>query len=383
LTSPKVTHKIRNSIENGSESEPKQAFRPFGEATEGNLSMKMNIKTIAQLSGVSVSTVSKVINGYTDVSEETKQRVLEIMKEHSYIPSNSAKTLATNRSNIIGVVFAGKLNIDFSHVFFIQVLNSFKKQMGVLGYDLLFFSNEKFHQAGEDYLARCRHFQVDGCIIISGQDVEPSIHALDLSAIPCIGIDLVLTGQNSGYVMSDNYNIAAKVVEHFYLLGYRDLGFIGSTTQSEISNLREKGYRDAMLSFGLPVQEEWFTHGHDFFEESGYKAMMGLIDGGSLPKAIFASSDLLAIGAIRALKESGFRIPEDVAFIGCDDIDACKYTSPPLTTIAQNKSKIGRLAAMMLSDLINNQMQATSVTVETELIVRESCGNRLAWSIKG
>lgn len=338
---------------------------------------KMNIKTVAGLAGVSISTVSKVINGYADVSEETKQRVHQIMKEHAYIPSSSAKTLATNRSNLIGVVFAGKLNIDFSHVFFIEVLNSFKKQIGLLGYDLLFFSNEKFHYSGEDYLARCQHFQVDGCIIISGTELEPAILELDRSNIPCIGIDLELAGSNSSYIMSDNYNIASKVVEHFYLLGYRELGFIGSSAKSEISNLRESGYRHALQSFGMPIQEEWFIHGEDFFEESGYTAMKQMLKCGSLPRAIFAGSDLIAIGAMRAIKESGLSVPEDIAIIGCDDIEACKYTSPPLTTIAQNKAKIGRLAAMMLSDLINNQMAASSVTVETELVVRESCGNAL------
>lgn len=338
---------------------------------------RLNIKTVAGLAGVSISTVSKVINGYSDVSEETKQRVLQIMKDHAYVPSSSAKTLATNRSNLIGVVFAGKLNVDFSHHFFIEVLNSFKKQIGVLGYDLLFFSNEKFHFSGEDYLARCRHFQIDGCIIISGQEMEAAINELDQSDIPCIGIDLPLAGKSSGYIMSDNYNISTKVVEHFYMLGYREIGYIGSTANSDISNMRAKGFRNAMQSFGLAVREEWLAHGEDFFEESGYSAMKKLMEDGPLPRAIFAGSDLLAIGAMRALKEEGFRVPEDVAIVGCDDIDACKYMSPPLTTIAQNKTKIGRLAAMMLSDLINNQMSASSVTVETELVVRESCGSQL------
>jgi LacI family transcriptional regulator len=160
------------------------------------------------------------------------------------------------------------------------------------------------------------------------------------------------------------------------------LGYIGSTEQSEISNMREKGFRSAMHSFGLPVQEEWFVHGQDFFEESGYTVMRDMIKNrSSLPNAIFAGSDLLVIGAMRALKEFGYRVPEEVALIGCDDIDTCKYTSLPLTTIAQNKVKIGRIAAMMLSDLINNQMKASSITVETELIVRESCGGNAARNV--
>lgn len=337
--------------------------------------MSTTIKNVAELAGVSISTVSKIINNYSDISEETRNRVLGIMKEIGYIPTNSAKTLATRKSNLIGVIFAGKLNIDFSHPFFVEVLNSFKKQMGVLGYDLLFFSNEKFPPSEEDYVARCRHFQVDGCIIISGQELEPAIRELDLSHVPCIGVDLVLTGRNSGHIMSDNFKISAKVVEHFYLNGYRDIGYIGSTANSDISNMRENGLLKALESWGLPVNRDWFVHGEDFYEESGYEAMQRLLALEKRPQAVFAGSDLLAIGAIRALKERGLRVPEDMAVIGCDDIEASRYTSPTLTTIKQDKEKIGRLAALMLYDLMNSQMHTSSVVVEPELVVRESCGS--------
>jgi LacI family transcriptional regulator len=337
--------------------------------------MQMNIKKIAEMAGVSVSTVSKIMNNYSDVSEKTKQRVLEIIEQTGYTPSSSAKTLATKKSNLIGVIFAGKLNVEFTHPFFVEVLNSFKKQMGVLGYDLIFFSNEKFISSG-DYFSRCLHFHVDGCVIISGQQMEPAIRDLDMSNIPCIGVDLELNGKKSGYVMSDNYQIASKVVEHFYLLGHRELGFIGSTADSDISNRREAGYVKAIAGFGLTMNPKWFVHGDDFFEPSGYTAMKSLIETGSLPKAVFAASDLLALGAIRALKEHGLSVPEDVAVIGCDDIEACQYTSPTLTTIRQNKERLGVLAAHMLFDLINNQSEGGSFVVEPALIIRESCGSK-------
>lgn len=331
---------------------------------------------VAEMAGVSVSTVSKIMNNYSDVSEKTKQRVLEIIEQTGYSPSNSAKTLATKKSSLIGVIFAGELNVEFTHPFFVEVLNSFKKQMGVLGYDLIFFSNEKFISSG-DYFARCLHFNVDGCVIISGQKMEPTIRTLDMSSIPCIGVDLELKGKKSGYVMSDNFQIASKVVEHFYLLGYRELGFIGSTADSDISNLREAGYIKAIEGFGLNVNANWFVHGDDFFEPSGYSATQQLIQKGPLPRAIFAASDLLAIGAIRALNEHGLRVPEDIAIIGCDDIEASKYTTPKLTTIRQNKERLGILAAHMLFDLINKQSEGSSFVVEPLLIVRESCGSRL------
>lgn len=337
--------------------------------------LSLNIKTIAEMAGVSVSTVSKIINNYSDISEETKTKVLEIMRQTGYVPSNSAKTLATKKSNLIGVIFAGKLNIDFTHPFFVEVLNAFKKQMGVLGYDLLFFSNEKFYSIDGDYLARCLHFHVDGCIIVTGQQLEQSINELDLSDVPCIGVDIHLQGKNSSFIMSDNYKMSYKVVEHFYLQGYRELGYIGSTLESDISNMRENGYKDAIESFGLPTNEKWFVNGDNFFESSGYEAMSKMIQAGSLPRAIFAASDLIAIGAMRALKENKLSVPEDVAIIGCDDIEACKYTSPAVTTIKQNKDKIGKLASLMLHDLINNQSVTGNVVVEPELVIRESCGS--------
>jgi LacI family transcriptional regulator len=329
---------------------------------------------IAEMAGVSVSTVSKIMNNYSDVSEKTKQRVLEIIEQTGYSPSNSAKTLATKKSNLIGVIFAGELNVDFTHPFFVEVLNSFKKQMGVLGYDLIFFSNEKFISGG-DYFSRCLHYNVDGCVIISGQNMESVIRDLDMSSIPCIGVDLELKGKKSGYVMSDNFQISSKVVEHFYLLGYRELGFIGSTADSSISNKREEGYIKAIENFGMIANEKWFVHGDDFFESSGYEAMQRLIASGPLPRALFAASDLLALGAIRALKEHGLRVPEDIAIVGCDDIEASKYTSPRLTTIRQNKQRLGILAAHMLFDLINNQSEGGSFVVEPALVVRESCGS--------
>lgn len=338
----------------------------------------VNIKTIAQMAGVSVSTVSKIINNYNDVSEETKTRVLEIMRQTGYTPSNSNKALVNinKKSNLIGVIFAGKQNVDFLHPFFVEVLNSFTKQIGFLGYDLIFFTNEKLQEEERDYLSRCQASQVEGCIIFSGQEIEESINALDQSDIPCIGVDIKLTGRNSGYIMSDNYKLSSKVVEHFYLNGYRELGYIGSTTSSDISNIRESGYRDAMDALGLSINPQWFINGNDFFEESGYHAMKQILDAETLPRAIFAASDLLAVGAMKAIAEHGLKVPQDIAIIGCDDIEACKYTQPKLSTMRQNKEKIGILSGLMLYDLINNQSNTSSFVVEPELVIRESCSSR-------
>lgn len=336
----------------------------------------MNMKRIAELAGVSVATVSKIVHNYSDISEETRTKVLEVMRQTGYIPAHTAKALAKKQTPVIGIVFAGKRHADFAHPFFAEVLNAFQKQVGLFGYDLLFLNPEQERGGDADYLSRCRQHLTAGCFIVNGQEVGTEVQALDQSEIPCIGIDIPLRGRSSGYLMSDHASMSAKAVEHFYLLGYRELGYIGSAMESDISSQRERGYRKALESYGIPIREEWFTGGDSFYEASGYEAMTRMIRAGSLPRAIFAASDLLAIGAMRALREHGRRVPEEVALIGCDDIEACRYVSPALTTIRQNKEKLGRLAASLLFDLIHNQSQASSVVVEPELVVRASCGSR-------
>ncbi|MBO8155669.1 MAG: LacI family DNA-binding transcriptional regulator [Bacillaceae bacterium] len=332
--------------------------------------MKVTIKDIAKLAGVSPGTVSKIINNYQDVGEETKKRVLKIMEETGY-SSIRAQKEAAYRSNIIGVIYAGKINADFNHPFFIEVMNSFKKSIGALGYDLLFFSNEKEE---EDFYDRAIQHKVDGVLIISGEEVQSSIYELDKSNIPCIGVDIQLNGKQSAYIMTDNYKISAKVVEHFYLNGFRNIGFIGGLQGSPVAEIREEGFRNTMKEFGLTVHEEWIAHG-DFFAESGYQAMKSILkNSNNYPEAVFATSDHMAFGAMKAIKEMGLKIPDDIALVGCDDVDACNYTDPPLTSVHQDKEKIGRLAAYMLHDVINNKIQPSTVMVEPELIIRASCG---------
>ncbi|TYS17700.1 LacI family transcriptional regulator [Rossellomorea vietnamensis] len=337
--------------------------------------MNLTIKDIALLAGVSPGTVSKIINNTGSISEATKKKVLKIIAETGYQPNFSAKSLATKKSNLIGVIYAGRINVEFTHPFFMEVVTSFKKTIGLLGYDILMFSNEHFHQDNGSYLARCRHFHVDGCLIITGEEIEDAIYELVESDIPCIGIDLEIKGPRSSYVMTDNINLSRKVVEHLYLNSIREIGFIGGNQDSAINKLREQGFLTAMNQFGLDVKEKWIQYG-DFHEESGFSAMKKILQETHLPQAVYAASDMMAFGAMRAMKEAGLRMPEDIRLIGCDDIDACRYSDPKLSTVRQDKEKLGKLAAHMLNDLINSECELKPVFIDSELIVRESCGGK-------
>ncbi|PRO66591.1 LacI family DNA-binding transcriptional regulator [Alkalicoccus urumqiensis] len=337
--------------------------------------MSMTIKEIAKLAGVSQATVSKIINNYDDVGAKTKERVLAIMKEHGYRPSYAAQSLAKKVTRVIGVIYAGKINANFNHPFFVEVVSAFKKAMGLEGYDLLFFSNEQFHQEDEDYLARCQHYRVDGCIVIGGEEVEPSVYDVDKSDIPCIGVDIRLSGPKSAYIMTDNLQIGTLAAEQFYMNGSRRLGFIGGGSASHISNERLEGFQQTARSYRLEMRKEWTVQG-DFFEESGFEAMKELLQNDELPNAVFAVSDLMAIGAMRAVKESERVRIEEMAVIGCDDIIAARHVEPPLTTVRQDKEKIGRMAAYMLNDMIHGRIEGTGVKLDPELIVRSSCGSK-------
>ncbi|MDG5788329.1 LacI family DNA-binding transcriptional regulator [Evansella sp. AB-P1] len=336
--------------------------------------MRLTIRDIAKMAGVSPATVSKIINNYGEISSTTKDKVNRIIEETGYKPTFSAKALATKKSNLIGIIYAGKVNVDLNHPFFNEVINHFKKTVGKLGYDLLIFSNERFAQEQENYLPRARHFHVDGCLIIAGEEIQSAIYELDQSDIPCVGVDIQLTGPMSSYVMTDNEKVSTKVVEHLYLHSVRDIAYIGGKKKSPIAQIRLKGFLSAMNQFGLEVKEEWIHFG-DFFEESGYEAMTKILESSTHPKAVYATSDMMALGAIQAIKDKGLSVPHDIRVVGCDDIDACRYSEPKLTTIKQDKEKLGKLSGHMLHDLIDRKIESKEIQVDPELIIRESCGS--------
>ncbi|PWU69323.1 LacI family DNA-binding transcriptional regulator [Gracilibacillus dipsosauri] len=333
--------------------------------------MKLTIREIAKMAGVSPGTVSKVMNQTGSLSPKTIQKVKQVIEETGYQPSFSAKALATKKSNMIGLIYAGEVNVEFNHPFFNQVINSFKNAVGKLGYDILVFSNQSFNIGKEDYVARSKHYQLDGCLIIAGEQIEDDIYELDQSDIPTVAVDLKLSGDRSSYVMTDNEKISRQVVEYFYLKGIRSIAFLGGNRDSNITIVRRDAFIRAMNDYGMDYREEWVKYGN-YFEESGYENMLQLLQKEEQPEAVFAASDMMALGAIKAIKEKGLSIPEQMKIVGCDDIEACRYSDPPLATVRQDQVKIGLLTAHILHDLINDRQVQNSVFVDPELIIRKS-----------
>jgi LacI family transcriptional regulator len=337
-----------------------------------------SIREVAKLSGVSVATVSRVFNGYADVSKETRLRVLATARKLDYLPNAAARTLAKRRSEQIGVILhTGEHHPDLQHPFFLEVLVGLKHSLGADGYDLLLFAYEQpgVGKGPHAYARRARHHGVDGVIVLAVDNAEePELQKLIASGTPVVAVDLMLEGGRASYVASDNLGGARLAVRHLHGLGHTRIATISGLAHTKPAADRLLGYRAELRELGLAPRPEYEAQG-DFYMESGEAAMRELLALPEPPTAVFAASDLMAVGAVKALDEAGLRCPDDVAIVGFDDIQLADLVSPALTTIRQDKLGLGAAAARSLVRLIEGNDTVPPVwTLPVELVVRDSCG---------
>ena len=335
---------------------------------------RTDIRELARRSGVSVATVSKVLNDYAGVKDETRRRVLELADELDYTPRAAARTLVTQRSYLIGVIlFTGFEHPDLQHPFFQDVLVGLKHRVGALGYDLLIFATEDSGEFGQTpYVRRCRHHGVDGVVLMGVDERDPEVQRLADSGIPCMAIDLDISGGRTGQVMSDNMAGAGLALSHLHALGHERIGFISGPLITRPARDRLVGFRQALERAGLPYSDELVAQG-DFYVETGDEAMQSLLGLDDPPTAVFAASDLMAVGAIRAVQRAGLAVPGDVAVVGFDDIPIAPLLHPPLTTIRQEGEGLGAAAGQALVHMVEEPgFSPPLITLPTALVVRET-----------
>ncbi|MFD2612429.1 LacI family DNA-binding transcriptional regulator [Paenibacillus gansuensis] len=333
----------------------------------------VSIKDIAQKAGVSISTVSRTLNNYTDVNPKTKEKIFRIAKELNYYPNAVARSLVQKKTNTIGVFFGNKINSGFDHPFFQDVISAVREVVGNAGYDMLIFTNQKRERGTYTTLSRER--SVDGIVLLlTGEGKKRDEHMLELqeSGIPCTAIDIPLSGVKCGYVESDNFNGTRAAVEHLISLGHTGIAFIGGDEISKTSYDRLRGYQQALMDHKIGFDPSLITLG--YFEKSrAAEETRKLMERGKQITAFIAASDEMAIAAMQTLNEMGYRVPEDVSVIGFDDIREAVYAQPALTTVRQEKYKLGTVAAEVLLNLIDGKDPICQhVVLPCELIVRKS-----------
>ncbi|MGY3716181.1 LacI family DNA-binding transcriptional regulator [Sutcliffiella cohnii] len=329
------------------------------------------IYDIAKKTGYSISTVSKVLNNRSDVGEKTKKIINQAVEELGYFPSSSARTLSTKKSWTIGVVFVEDSGIGMEHPFFNAVIESFKKNAEKEGYDLLFASS-KIGKESKQYLDHFMYRGVDGVVVVCSTLNTPDIEKLMESDIPSVVIDLDTRGVS--VVFSDNLHGSELAVDYLYSLGHRKIAHIAGSEELYVGVQRLKGFTQAMEKHGIPVPKGYVVDGGYFTYDGGKKAMEKLLKHKDRPTAVYVAGDLMAIAAIDAIKENGLNVPEDISVIGFDDIQMARYITPALTTIRQDTKLIGKTAANVLIDQINNKKkQFMSVKIPVSLMERDSC----------
>jgi LacI family transcriptional regulator len=337
---------------------------------------RVTIRQLARASGVSIGTVSRALNGYADVNPETRERIMRLARELDYTPAAAARSLKTQRSHVIGVFLeTGEGHPDLQHPFFHEVLVGLKNSIGAGGYDLLLFASEHPGNGygSHTYLKRVRHHDVEGAALMGTDPEDPEVRRLVRSELPTVGVDVELEGPATTFVMSDNTDGAAKAVRYLHSLGHRRIATITGQLETKPGADRLKGYRQAMQATGLAYRDEYVAYG-DFYVDSGRRAMANLLSLDEPPTAVFAASDMMALGAIRAAGDAGLNVPADLSVVGFDDIQLADHMNPPLTTLRQDKAGLGVAAGTALMRLIDGEQDAvqSSTVLSVELVRRGS-----------
>lgn len=330
---------------------------------------------VAKRAGVSRTTVSLVLNNVpgTQISEETRQRVLAVARELGYVPDAAAQALASRRVHLIGLIFTRSPHRIGSDVFLTLILENLLDVIHQYNLRLLFDVVEPEHQK-ETYLQLVRSKKIDG-ILLSGPRVDDqALRALEEDGFPAVLLGQ-LPGTSFCSVDIDNCAAARKAVAHLLHLGHSRVACITNAPLSyTAASDRLLGYRHVLEEAGIPYDESLVRTG-DFSAESGYTQMKSLIRSKVPFSAAFVASDLVAMGAKAALTEAGRRVPEDVALVGFDDLPLARFTNPPLTTVHLPVKDIARRAAEMLIQILNGQPAACRQAIlDTHLVVRKSCG---------
>ena len=329
------------------------------------------IYDLAKITGFSITTVSKALNNYKDVSEKTRAKILQAAAEMDYLPNAHAQSLSTKKSWAIGVMFSEANEVGMKHPFFNGIIESFRHATEEHGYDLI-FASRNLRNRDMSYLEHFKHRAVDGIVVICSDRMDEQVQELMQSDIPIVVVDM--DSANCSVVYSDNTEGARMAVNYLYELGHRHIAHIAGDSSIDAGAARVKGYELAMQTLDLPIQPGYLVNAGFFSVEEGKQAMEKLLQLESPPTAVFVAGDQMAIGAIEAVHEHGLRVPEDISIIGYDDIEMIKYITPKLTTIRQDTDEIGEAAAELLIEQMTAKERRTERRViPVTLIERASC----------
>jgi LacI family transcriptional regulator, galactose operon repressor len=330
--------------------------------------VRLTIRDIARLAGVSVATVSRVVNDRPDVSTETRNEVLRVMRTHGFTTNRSARALSGRRTGLIGFTLP-----FIEESYFMEILSGAAEALYEQDKRLVLCPTHHEHAREVTLLERLMGGTTDGAIILLPEESSGELRRLAEQGYPFVVADPRQPLDDGIPAVSASHLPGARAAtEHLLGLGHRRVGMIAGTPGWLATEERVQGYRMALAAAGIPFAPELVV-GEDFRTQTGFTAGGLLLDLDDPPTAIFASNDNLAVGVMRAVLARGLRVPQDVSVVGFDDTEIAANVLPPLTTVRQPLAELGRTAVSLLNRLIDGQrIEALRVELATRLIVRDS-----------
>lgn len=332
--------------------------------------MNVTIKDIAREAHVSYATVSRALNNKYGVNPKTRERIHRIAEELNYSPNAIARGLVSSRSFTLGLILP-----DLTNPYFPAVAAGIEAYAQNRGYSVFLCNTNWDRHRETSYIRLLSERRVDGLIIApAGKSLEEDVREL----LPMVFVSNAPKDSRHSSVVIDNIRGGYLAAKHLIECGYSSIGFIGVSENEMADNDRLEGYRRAFHRYGREVDPRFISFG-DFRQQTGYNLITEMIKKGNYPDAIFAENDILAIGILHGIKDSGLKVPEDIALIGFDDIAFSAYQEIQLSTINQPKEQMGSTAAEILIEEIEGDPEEASprrVILEPELIVRSSSYGR-------
>lgn len=325
----------------------------------------VTIQDVAKTAGVSVSTVSRVLNGKVDVAGETQERILGVIEQMGYTSNLAARSMRSRRKNLLGLVVP-----DIGFPYSIEVMKGINRAIAESSFDLLVYTTGDIQKSGtplheQHYVSLLNNSITDGVIIVASAAAE------FITDAPIVAVDPHVINPQYPSVQGTNYQGTMDAMEYLLSLGHKRIGFICGRPEIGSAQRRLMGYKDALKKAGLEVDESLIVKG-DFTTKVGYACALELMKLNPPPTAIFAANDQSAIGVYQAAEELGLRIPQDLSVMGFDNISEAKYLG--LTTVDQFLSEMGYVATQMLLKMVNNEPLEVEVhKMSTQLVKRSSC----------
>lgn len=334
-------------------------------------SKDLDMSDIARHAGVCKATVSRALNNPDRVSAKTRDKVLKVVEQLGYTPNRLAASLRQGRSRNIAIMLP-----DITNPYFSPIVRKIEVMALKRGYSCILNDTQDDPKLERAFAAMVKTRQVDGIITNSQRvpfDIDPDKDVFD-QLPPLVSASELAEVEGIPKVGVDNLAIGREATQHLVDLGHTRIAAIAGPSTIQSSNLREQGYREVLTENGIEVDDRLITYG-DYSCESGVEGVQQMMQLRHRPTAIFCFGDSVAIGALHALRELGYKVPDDVSVIGVDGIAQGKYCAPPLTTVAQPLQEIGEMSCQILLDLIEGKKpKELLVTLPHKLILRKSTG---------